>query len=490
MFLIRIDFLRSRSEYNPEYSRSNDVSWVDGVYGPVDPRNKNSMTGYDLCSAIRKWLRTHAHTELSVCEVIMTDPLFEDMRQHVRKSNVFYSHIQSKQPIRMLNDMYQGAQAHKLYLPEFKSHLPQFNEEKETYWWIDYFSLRQCQQDFKPEQVVMLIKEIGKTVAEIDLELVYLRRSFCILEVYATLAGNARLLCTLDQHAKDLRRKLGEEQDEKRNDEQNEEYTFEADQQEGDVEDEKDAVDPASEEEDREEEEPQPVSTISASTRDPADKELIDRYIEDTIGFERMDVAVTAAAIVGAYSGLNETDGGLEDEKYLRWAAAQPPWLDLTGGGIRLDPQGEHPSRALEACPSHDSLQLVLTCMVVGCLNAIDETVCGSGYCAEHEHHPVGKASFEVVRQVLIDIRESTGYTGWTDDKEGWDKLETYTTMEELGYNHDTDEGVSGVKVKDGKLIKIVLEGCNLTGKLMLARTASPNDTMTDRVFDASYIYR
>jgi hypothetical protein len=127
----------------------------------------------------------------------------------------------------------------------------------------------------------------------------------------------------------------------------------------------------------------------------------------------------------------------------------------------------------------------VLTCRVVGCLDTIDETVCGSGYCAEHEHHPVGKASFEVMRQVLIDIRESTGYEGWTKHKEGWDMLETYTTMEELeeewnggldydgsaryaGRNHDGDDkltgGACGVTVKDGKLVKITLRECNLTG--------------------------
>ena len=87
---------------------------------------------------------------------------------------------------------------------------------------------------------------------------------------------------------------------------------------------------------------------------------------------------------------------------------------------------------------THDGKPTLITCMVVGCLNAIDETVCGSGYCTEHEHHPVGNASFEVVRQVLIDIRESTGYAGWApgwdgmgwDVKKGWDKLETYTTIE------------------------------------------------------------
>jgi hypothetical protein len=103
--------------------------------------------------------------------------------------------------------------------------------------------------------------------------------------------------------------------------------------------------------------------------------------------------------------------------------------------------------------------QLVRTCMVMGCRNAIDETICGSGYCVTHEHHPVGQASFEVVRQVLIDIRESTGNAGVLFVKEGWDKLETYTTMEELGK-------CRGVKVKDGKLVEMNFECWNLTGTL------------------------
>jgi hypothetical protein len=121
---------------------------------------------------------------------------------------------------------------------------------------------------------------------------------------------------------------------------------------------------------------------------------------------------------------------------------------------------------------AEDRAQLVLTCMATGCPNAVDEAVCGSPYCVEHEHHPVGKTSFEVVRQVLIDIRESTGYTGWTDKKEGWDKLETYTTMEELNdggqnnrrYGEPYVKGVEGVAVKDGKLVWISLYANNLTG--------------------------
>jgi hypothetical protein len=124
-----------------------------------------------------------------------------------------------------------------------------------------------------------------------------------------------------------------------------------------------------------------------------------------------------------------------------------------------------------------DSRQLVLTCMVMGCLNAIDETVTGSAYCAEHEHHPVGQASFEVVRQVLIDIRESTGYTGWTTWKNGWDKLATYTAMEDLG--ESTSEGVHGVRVEHGKLIEIDLNNCNLTGTL--SRPSPPRSPRSPR---------
>jgi hypothetical protein len=77
----------------------------------------------------------------------------------------------------------------------------------------------------------------------------------------------------------------------------------------------------------------------------------------------------------------------------------------------------------------------------------------------EHEHHPVGKASFEVVRQVLIDIRESTGFLGWKDTrgcdtdeyiKTGWDKLETYKTLEELAYHPEPGGfvGVVGVEIQ------------------------------------------
>jgi hypothetical protein len=132
----------------------------------------------------------------------------------------------------------------------------------------------------------------------------------------------------------------------------------------------------------------------------------------------------------------------------------------------------------------HDHLQLMHTCMATGCFGAIDKTVCGSAYCTAHEHHPLGKASFEVVRQVLIDIRESTGFAGWGNDYlgqyfAGWDALETYTTMQELcrmGQAGDVmyEGGVYGVEVEDGKLVTLDLRHCNLTGTF---RSLSANST-------------
>jgi hypothetical protein len=67
--------------------------------------------------------------------------------------------------------------------------------------------------------------------------------------------------------------------------------------------------------------------------------------------------------------------------------------------------------------------------------------------------------AFEEVQLVLIEFRESTGYVCWKDwAKEGWDKLETYTMMEELRL-------CRGVFVEDGNLHGIELNNCNLTGK-------------------------
>jgi hypothetical protein len=95
------------------------------------------------------------------------------------------------------------------------------------FFWLDYFCLRQLQSDFKLRAVIALVGEIGKTIAAVTGE--YLRRSFCVLELFATAkCENAQLVVaqdvgdTLDQARVYCTEKLGAELAETRNPEDKE----------------------------------------------------------------------------------------------------------------------------------------------------------------------------------------------------------------------------------------------------------------------------
>jgi hypothetical protein len=58
--------------------------------------------------------------------------------------------------------------------------------------------------------------------------------------------------------------------------------------------------------------------------------------------------------------------------------------------------------------------------------------------------------------QILVKLRDGTGYAGWARDKEGWDTLEEHKDPNRCrGIAADTN----------GKITKIVFWGNNLTGK-------------------------
>jgi hypothetical protein len=239
------------SEYSPSYNRDehSDMAWIGEAHGP-------DMTGYDLCFVLRKWLREQGHSGLSVCEVILKDPRFEDLRKHVKPATIFYSHLQLRSPQETFLHLETSACVFEAKLPP----------AAEQYWWIDYFSLRQCVNDFKTKQVIILISEIGTTVAEVDEDLQYLRRSFCILELYATVAGNAHLLCvTAPNGQEDMEKLLAEE----------------------------------------------PIDSEAAQTRRAVDKETIDEYIRTVVGFNCLDKLVHGAAIMGGRT-FDEFGGGSE----------------------------------------------------------------------------------------------------------------------------------------------------------------------------------
>jgi hypothetical protein len=79
------------------------------------------------------------------------------------------------------------------------------------------------------------------------------------------------------------------------------------------------------------------------------------------------------------------------------------------------------------------------------------------GYRAADLHlKPVGRASFQEVRQVLLEVRDCTGHLG-LNESSGWSELETYTDMVQLGQ-------CDGVELQDGHVHAIELGNSKLTG--------------------------
>ena len=131
----------------------------------------------------------------------------------------------------------------------------------------DYTTLKQCQNDFDLPRIRQVIKEINLTIAELDLDLqAYLTRSFCILELFATVEGGAKLLVQM--------------------------HVVRA----FDVEAERAA---------------RPVDAAKAKTRREADKAKIDGFVEAMPGgFERLNATITtaikeAAAVIAKQFGAS-----------------------------------------------------------------------------------------------------------------------------------------------------------------------------------------
>merc|ERR1711976_112709 len=69
-------------------------------------------------------------------------------------------------------------------------------DPNETFWWIDYFCLRQSvDDDFSPDEVETVIKDIGHTVvlAMPWSDPTVLRRIWCLYEIYCTVKQGAKL---------------------------------------------------------------------------------------------------------------------------------------------------------------------------------------------------------------------------------------------------------------------------------------------------------
>jgi len=169
---------------NYKYKRSDhpEMAWLDEAYpGSANQFDKGSL-GYDFCCAVKAWLKANGHENESICQVLL-----KRGSKNVRRANVFYSHTQGVVIWETIRRMREGVEAHTGKLPS--------TDESQLFFWLDYTTLKQCVQDFDLNRVRQLIKEIGLTLAELDIDpQTYLTRSFCILELLATVQGGANLL--------------------------------------------------------------------------------------------------------------------------------------------------------------------------------------------------------------------------------------------------------------------------------------------------------
>ena len=80
---------------------------------------------------------------------------------------------------------------------------PALRWQPDTHIWVDAFCLRQCQNDFTPEEVVALVKHIGATFVNFDGPTsgsLYLTRSFCILETFAAVQSGDKMMTLLPRN--------------------------------------------------------------------------------------------------------------------------------------------------------------------------------------------------------------------------------------------------------------------------------------------------
>jgi len=236
-------------QYSTSYVREEKMaSWLDGAAGPVaqDPEEnalKNlgmlNVTGYDLCEYLRDWMKDRNFVTQSVCELILTESQFEHLRKYVGPATVFWSHMQKEGFLGKDGTLAMMNRA-------FREHADELPPTSACFFWCDYFCLRQLVKDFQTKQVVDLIGKIGSLVSSFDAAMEYIKRSFCLVEVYGAINGNCKYVCQTQQDCRAVRAKLDAE----------------------------------------------PVKAEMATSRFEDDKKRIDSYIESTVGFMELNKRV------------------------------------------------------------------------------------------------------------------------------------------------------------------------------------------------------
>lgn len=154
-----------------------------------------NMTGYDLMDFVRSWLRREGHDRLSVCEVVLLDNRFADLRHYVDKANIFWSHPQMQDFITHTTRTMKGVDYYDA--DRWSGGVPALPHPDLRVMWLDYFSLRHCHPDFEARKINELVGDIGLTVAELDMRGEYFKSSICLFELYATVRAGCKLICPI-----------------------------------------------------------------------------------------------------------------------------------------------------------------------------------------------------------------------------------------------------------------------------------------------------
>ena len=231
------------------------------------------LTGYDVAAATRAYnskqveqMRSWCERKLSLNEVerVRHKKVWHETRS-VGPADVFISHTQADHPSTVMaaleaaNDLERG----DLRFLDDSAGIILMGVKRGTplRFWVDLFSLRQSTTDFDLDEVLRLIKEVGLTLAIIskaeDAKDMYFARSFCLVEAYGTLVSKAEFV-VLVLKPRGSKEKVAEGSHEL-------------------------GYDLA-------------INSRAAHCRDAKAGEMIKRFIEQRIGFERFDHLLLAGA--------------------------------------------------------------------------------------------------------------------------------------------------------------------------------------------------
>ena len=138
----------------------------------VSNESTSLLTGYDVCKAVKKFMRDKQYEAYSLVEALICAQYSSDILC-AGKAHIFFSHAQLEDPWTTLRAIWNKCNGQTLLL----------------YFFIDYFCLRQCVSDFHPHLVKLAIRKIGWTVLMIDPVSCpsVLQRVWCVFEIASTL---------------------------------------------------------------------------------------------------------------------------------------------------------------------------------------------------------------------------------------------------------------------------------------------------------------